>query len=72
MPSEKQIALLNYIENREDLDYDIALAILKDSESIQKAADKERNENLTQFGRYLDASKITPSASGMSPGRCPV
>jgi|11BtaG_2_1085332.scaffolds.fasta_scaffold00028_3 hypothetical protein len=32
----------------------------------------ENNQGLTEMGRHLNASHITPSQSGMSPGRCAI
>jgi hypothetical protein len=70
--NEAKLALLNYIDNTSDLDYDKALAILIDSQDKTRSTHIEKNENLTQMGRYINASTLTPSESGMSPGRCPV
>lgn len=32
----------------------------------------ENTQGLTEMGRHLNASHITPKQGGMSPGRCPI
>jgi len=62
--------LLKWLDDNK-VSYERALEILEYHNKEQKQ-DAEKNEALTQMGRYIDASKLTPTASGMSPGRCPI
>lgn len=69
--------LLRFIDNDPNLTYERALELLKlmpylykkDERPVQQS---EQNEALTQMGRYYNAATVTPTESGMTPGRCPV
>ena len=63
--------LLSFLDE-EGLTAKEALSILQNEVKKIKQNKKDVLEGLTQMGAHLNASRLTPTASGMSPGRCPI
>jgi len=64
---DEKTKLIKYIEENPNLTYESVLHLLKTKEN-----EINKNRNLTEMGRYLNASYLTPSETGMSSGRCPI